>query len=209
MKGKFITLEGIEGAGKSTAIVILNKLLNQKNISFINTREPGGGPNGKKIRDLLLDSKNNINSSTELLLMFADRADHVESLIIPNLQAGIWVISDRYVDSSIAYQGGGRGLNQNMIDNLAKSMSFPVPDLTLLFDLSVDIALERATNRSELDRFEVEDYDFHQRIRSTYLDLAINNKARIKIIDSSKDKKKVQELCSNELLKFLSDEGYN
>ena len=136
MKGKFITLEGIEGAGKSTAIVILNKLLNQKNISFINTREPGGGPNGKKIRDLLLDSKNNINSSTELLLMFADRADHVESLIIPNLQAGIWVISDRYVDSSIAYQGGGRGLNQNMIDNLAKSMSFPVPDLTLLFDLS-------------------------------------------------------------------------
>ena len=209
MKGKFITLEGIEGAGKSTAIVILNKLLNQKNISFINTREPGGGPNGKKIRDLLLDSKNNINSSTELLLMFADRADHVESLIIPNLQAGIWVISDRYVDSSIAYQGGGRGLNQNMIDNLAKSMSFPVPDLTLLFDLSVDIALERAANRSELDRFEVEDYDFHQRIRSTYLDLAINNKARIKIIDSSKDKKKVQELCSNELLKFLSDEGYN
>ena len=209
MKGKFITLEGIEGAGKSTAIVILNKLLNQKNISFINTREPGGGPNGKKIRDLLLDSKNNINSSTELLLMFADRSDHVESLIIPNLQAGIWVISDRYVDSSIAYQGGGRGLNQNMIDNLAKSMSFPVPDLTLLFDLSVDIALERAANRSELDRFEVEDYDFHQRIRSTYLDLAINNKTRIKIIDSSKDKKKVQELCSNELLKFLSDEGYN
>ena len=204
MRGKFITLEGIEGSGKSTNLEVIKNLLDNNNIKYIVTREPGGGPLGPHLRELLLDKDNSISPSVEMLLMMADRKDHVDNLIEPNLTKGNWVISDRYLDSTIAYQGGGRQLNLNLITALSEELKLPTPDLTLLFDLSVDLALERAKKRSELDRFEREPKDFHSRIRNSYLEQAsINN--RTKIIDSSKDIKSVSMQVENYILQFLNE----
>ena len=204
MKAKFISLEGIEGAGKSTAVEAVNNILKIKNIPYINTREPGGGPNGGPIRNILLESNDNISSISELLLMFADRVDHVEKVIIPNLDKGVWVISDRYIDSSLAYQGGGRGIDVKIINALISNLNLPQPDLTLLFDLPVQMALTRAKNRGALDRFEREDFSFHERVRTSYLNLAQLSKNRIKIVDSSKEKKAVEDICVKFLLDFLA-----
>tara|TARA_B100000686_G_C16767856_1_gene963036 strand:- start:656 stop:1270 length:615 start_codon:yes stop_codon:yes gene_type:complete len=204
MRGKFITLEGIEGSGKSTNLEVIKNLLDNNNIKYIVTREPGGGPLGPHLRELLLDKDNSISPSVEMLLMMADRKDHVDNLIEPNLTKGNWVISDRYLDSTIAYQGGGRQLNLNLITALSEELKLPTPDLTLLFDLSVDLALERAKKRSELDRFEREPKEFHSRIRNSYLEQAsINN--RTKIIDSSKDIKSVSMQVENYILQFLNE----
>ena len=204
MRGKFITLEGIEGSGKSTNLEVIKNLLDNNNIKYIVTREPGGGPLGPHLRELLLNKDNSISPSVEMLLMMADRKDHVDNLIEPNLTKGTWVISDRYLDSTIAYQGGGRQLNLNLITALSEELKLPTPDLTLLFDLSVDLALERAKKRSELDRFEREPKEFHSRIRHSYLEQAsINN--RIKIIDSSKDIKSVSMQVENYILQFLNE----
>mgnify|MGYP005831315333 CR=1 FL=1 len=204
MRGKFITLEGIEGSGKSTNLEVIKNLLDNNNINYIVTREPGGGPLGPHLRELLLNKDNSISPSVEMLLMMADRKDHVDNLIEPNLTKGTWVISDRYLDSTIAYQGGGRQLNLNLITALSEELKLPTPDLTLLFDLSVDLALERAKKRSELDRFEREPKEFHSRIRHSYLEQAsINN--RIKIIDSSKDIKSVSMQVENYILQFLNE----
>jgi len=204
MRGKFITLEGIEGSGKSTNLEVIKNLLDNNNIKYIVTREPGGGPLGPHLRELLLNKDNSISPSVEMLLMMADRKDHVDNLIEPNLTKGNWVISDRYLDSTIAYQGGGRQLNLNLITALSEELKLPTPDLTLLFDLSVDLALERAKKRSELDRFEREPKEFHSRIRHSYLEQAsINN--RIKIIDSSKDIKSVSMQVEIYILQFLNE----
>jgi len=204
MRGKFITLEGIEGSGKSTNLEVIKNLLDNNNINYIVTREPGGGPLGPHLRELLLNKDNSISPSVEMLLMMADRKDHVDNLIEPNLTKGTWVISDRYLDSTIAYQGGGRQLNLNLITALSEELKLPTPDLTLLFDLSVDLALERAKKRSELDRFEREPKEFHSRIRHSYLEQAsINN--RIKIIDSSKDIKSVSMQVEIYILQFLNE----
>ena len=119
--------------------------------------------------------------------MLADRKDHVEKVILPNLKTGNWVISDRFMDSSIAYQGGGRKLDKKMIDSFSKNLSLPNPDLTLLFDVPVEISLSRVKARGELDRFEQEKLDFHNRIREAYLELAKQNVNRIQIIDSSRE----------------------
>ena len=204
MRGKFITLEGIEGSGKSTNLEVIKNLLDNNNIKYIVTREPGGGPLGPHLRELLLNKDNSISPSVEMLLMMADRKDHVDNLIEPNLTKGNWVISDRYLDSTIAYQGGGRQLNLNLITALSEELKLPTPDLTLLFDLSVDLALERAKKRSELDRFEREPKEFHSRIRHSYLEQAsINN--RTKIIDSSKDIKSVSMQVEIYILQFLNE----
>ena len=203
MQGKFITLEGIEGSGKSTNLVTIKSILDQYKIDYVLTREPGGGPLGPHLRKLLLDKDQSISPSVEMLLMMADRRDHVDNLINPNLDKGIWVISDRYLDSTIAYQGGGRQLDINLITSLSVSLKLPTPDLTLLFDLPVDVALERAKERSELDRFEREPKDFHSRIRESYLELASTNR-RIKTIDSSKDFESVSMQVKNYLTEFLN-----
>tara|TARA_B110000014_G_scaffold155520_1_gene109135 strand:+ start:9771 stop:10382 length:612 start_codon:yes stop_codon:yes gene_type:complete len=203
MDAKFITLEGIEGSGKSTAITYIKQVLNNNNIPFIATREPGGGPNGSNIRDVLLHRDNKITPITELLLMLADRVDHVENVINPNLNKGIWVISDRYLDSTICYQGGGRGISQDIIMSIASRLDLPTPDLTLLFDLSVDEALKRVRSRGGLDRFEQESKDFHQRIRLDYQRIARENKDRIRIIDSSKEKADVQEVVSKLIFELV------
>ncbi|MDG2061474.1 MAG: dTMP kinase [SAR86 cluster bacterium] len=203
MDAKFITLEGIEGSGKSTAITYIKQVLNNNNIPFIATREPGGGPNGSNIRDVLLHRDNKITPITELLLMLADRVDHVENVINPNLNKGIWVISDRYLDSTICYQGGGRGISQDIIMSITSRLDLPTPDLTLLFDLSVDEALKRVRSRGGLDRFEQESKDFHQRIRLDYQRIARENKDRIRIIDSSKEQADVQEVVSKLIFELV------
>ena len=203
MQGKFITLEGIEGSGKSTNLVTIKSILDQYKIDYVLTREPGGGPLGPHLRELLLDKDQSISPSVEMLLMMADRRDHVDNLINPNLDKGIWVISDRYLDSTIAYQGGGRQLDIDLITSLSASLKLPTPDFTLLFDLPVDVALERAKERSELDRFEREPQDFHSRIRESYLELASTNH-RIKTIDSSKDFESVSLQVENYLTEFLN-----
>ena len=203
MQGKFITLEGIEGSGKSTNLLTIESILDQYKIDYVLTREPGGGPLGPYLRKLLLDKDQSISPSVEMLLMMADRKDHVDNLINPNLDKGIWVISDRYLDSTIAYQGGGRQLDIDLISSLSASLKLPTPDFTLLFDLPVDVALERAKERSELDRFEREPLDFHSRIRESYLELASTNH-RIKTIDSSKDFESVSLQVENYLTEFLN-----
>ena len=204
MRGKFITLEGIEGSGKSTSLDTISKNLETLNIEFIITKEPGGGPLGKDLRKMLLDKKTSISSEVELLLMMADRKNHIENIVEPNLEKGIWVISDRYLDSSYAYQGGGRQIDVSKIDLLTELLKLPIPGLTLLFDLSPEIALQRAKNRSELDRFESEPIDFHQRIRETYLTLANDNIERYIVIDASKDIQNVKDQVQKKLNQFIN-----
>jgi dTMP kinase len=204
MRGKFITLEGIEGSGKSTSLDTISQSLETLNIEFIVTKEPGGGPLGKDLRKMLLDKRTSISSEVELLLMMADRKNHIDNIVEPSLEKGIWVISDRYLDSSYAYQGGGRQINVSKIDLLTELLKFPIPDLTLLFDLSPEIALQRAKNRSELDRFESEPMDFHQRIREAYLTLANDNIERYIVIDASKDIQNVKDQVQKQLNKFIN-----
>ena len=187
MEAKFITLEGIEGSGKTSSIKSITDLLDKKNISYVVTREPGGSSIGSELRSILLDINTEISSEVELMLMLADRKDHVEKVILPNLEAGNWVISDRFMDSSIAYQGGGRELDKEMINVFSKNLNLPIPDLTLLFDVPVKISLSRVKARGELDRFEQEELAFHNRIREAYLELAKENISRIQIIDSSQE----------------------
>ena len=185
METKFITLEGIEGSGKTSSIKSITNLLDNKGISYVVTREPGGSSIGSELRSILLDPQTNISSEVELMLMLADRKDHVEQVILPNLKTGNWVISDRFMDSSFAYQGGGRKLDTKMINSFSRNLNLPIPDLTLLFDVPVEISLSRVKARGELDRFEQEEIDFHNRIREAYLELAEQNVNRIQIIDSS------------------------
>ena len=185
METKFITLEGIEGSGKTSSIKSITNLLDEKGISYVVTREPGGSSIGSELRSILLDPQTNISSEVELMLMLADRKDHVEQVILPNLKTGNWVISDRFMDSSFAYQGGGRKLDTKMINSFSRNLNLPIPDLTLLFDVPVEISLSRVKARGELDRFEQEEIDFHNRIREAYLELAEQNVNRIQIIDSS------------------------
>ena len=203
MRGKFITLEGIEGSGKSTSLDTISKILETLDIEFIITKEPGGGPLGKDLRKILLDKKTSISPEVELLLMMADRKNHIDNIVEPSLEKGVWVISDRYLDSSYAYQGGGRQIDTSKIDLLTELLKLPTPDLTILFDLSPEIALQRAKNRSELDRFESEPIDFHQRIREAYLNLANDNVERYVVIDAAKDIQKVKDQVQKKVNQFI------
>ena len=205
MKGKFITLEGIEGSGKSTSLKDIANTLDQKLIDYVITKEPGSGPLGKDLRSLLLSNDNKISGEVELLLMMADRKNHLDSLVIPNLNNGNWVISDRYLDSTYAYQGGGRNMDFALIDELSKSLNLPVPDLTILFDLPVQIALERAKKRANLDRFEKEPIDFHNRIRNVYKSRAVEDPNRIKIVDSSVSFQEVTDQVVYIVSQFLNE----
>ena len=205
MKAKFITLEGIEGSGKTSSIKSITDLLDKKNISYIVTREPGGSSIGKELRAILLDPNTKISPEVELMLMLSDRKDHVEKIILPNLEKGNWVVSDRFMDSSIAYQGGGRQLDKNLIISLTEHLNLPQPDLTLLFDLPVEISLSRVRARGELDRFEKEELEFHKRIRNTYLDLAKNNSNRIEIVDSSQNIESMLNNVKQAIEKLLNE----
>ena len=202
-EARFISLEGIEGSGKTTSLQTINKILDKQSIEHINTREPGGSSIGNELRELLLNKKTTISSEVELLLMLSDRKDHVDKVIKPNLNKGTWVVTDRFMDSTMAYQGGGRGLEISKIELIAGALELPVPTLTLLFDLPVNLAFQRIADRENLDRFESEPIDFHNKIREAYLRLAEKNKDRIVVIDSSKSLKEVSAQIKKEVNKIL------
>lgn len=194
MSGKFITIEGAEGVGKTTNIDFIKQLLTQANIDFIATREPGGTPLAENIRELLLDAKQtSMSDDTELLLMFAARSQHLHELIKPALANNQWVLCDRFTDATYAYQGGGRGIDITRISKLEDWVQGALrPDLTLLLDVPVELGLERAANRSEPDRFEQEKIEFFHRVRDTYLQRAHAEPARYRIIDASLELTAVQ-----------------
>ncbi|MDH5444642.1 MAG: dTMP kinase [Gammaproteobacteria bacterium] len=186
-RGKFITIEGVEGVGKTTSIAFIEDYFKQLSQDILLTREPGGTPLAEKIRDLLLDARQtSITDNTELLLMFAARAQHLEEKIVPALEAGHWVICDRFTDATYAYQGGGRGIEISRIASLEEWVQGALrPDLTLLLDLPVDEGLKRAGERSTPDRFEQEKQAFFERVRETYLGMARAEPQRYRVIDAS------------------------
>lgn len=187
MKGRFITLEGVEGVGKSTNLAYVRSRLESAGVSVIETREPGGTAMAEEIRALLLKSRDeSVSEMAELLLMFAARAQHLHALIQPSLDAGHWILCDRFTDATYAYQGGGRGLSMEWIATLESMVQQQLrPDLTLLLDLPVEVGLERARQRSALDRFEAEKKSFFEHVRRVYLQRAAHEPNRFAIIDAS------------------------
>ncbi len=185
MRGKFITLEGIDGAGKSSHVEWLAEWLRSKGLSVQLTREPGGTELGEKLRELLL--KEPMHLETETLLMFASRREHLARLIEPALARGEWVICDRFSDATWAYQGGGRGLDKNKFLALEHWVHEHLqPDLTLLFDLPLEVARERIVRANRvLDKFEQERADFHERVRQAYLERVHVHPSRMRVIDAN------------------------
>ena len=186
--GKFITVEGIEGVGKSTNIDVLVKCIEQDGHKVLTTREPGGTPFAEDIRDILMNRGDEpVPEIAELLLMFAARSFNVNNVILPALEAGTWVVSDRFTDSSRAYQGGGRGIPMETIDRIADWVHGETwPDLTILLDAPVEIGMERAGKRSKPDRIEQERHDFFERVRECYLQIAANEPERVVVIDTTR-----------------------
>ncbi|MEA3302459.1 MAG: dTMP kinase [Pseudomonadota bacterium] len=203
--GSFITFEGIEGAGKSCNISHAGMLLENSAKQVMLTREPGGTPLGESLRELLLGHKHDdISSTAELLLMFAARAQHLQSKILPALERGEWVICDRFTDATYAYQGGGRNLDTAAIAALESLVQGERrPDLTILLDLPVSMGLERAGKRSAPDRFEREKHDFFERVRSAYLQIAERDPQRVKVVDASVPLQQVQQQIERVLSAFL------
>lgn len=193
-KGRFITLEGGEGVGKTTNLLFLDQLLTAQGISVVKTREPGGTVLAEKIRQLLLETHDEaVDSMTELLMMFAARAQHIRHVIKPALVQGDWVLCDRFTDATYAYQGGGRGMAMDKIAWLERAVQGDLkPDLTLLLDAPVQIGMVRAKGRGELDRFEQERYDFFKKVRQAYLNLAQQQPERFAVIDASQPLDEVQ-----------------
>lgn len=191
--GKFITLEGVDGAGKSTHLSWLVSYLRENGHVVVQTREPGGTPLGEKLRELLLHEP--MHLETEALLMFAARREHLERVIRPAIARGDWVVCDRFTDASFAYQGGGRGLAIDKLVQLERWVQDGFqPDLTLLFDLPIDIAAQRMHSAArQLDRFEQEQADFHERVRAAYLSRATQMPARVKVIDSRQTVEDIQK----------------
>ena len=194
-KGFFITLEGIEGAGKSTMVSFIEDFLTKEGHDVIKTREPGGTKIGEQIRTILLKNENNnLTVDTELLLMFAARAQHIKEIITPALSSEKTILCDRFIDASYAYQGGGRGIDTSRINLLEKWMqSNLTPDLTLLFDLDVSIGMARSQKRSVPDRFEQEKNIFFEKVRACYLKRAENEPDRFRIINSGLPLQKVED----------------
>jgi dTMP kinase len=183
--GKFITFEGVDGAGKSTHIAAFADALRGHGKNVITTREPGGTALGEKLRELLLHEP--MHLETEALLMFAARREHLAQVIVPSLARGDWVISDRFTDATFAYQGGGRGLSIDKLTQLEQWVHGDMqPDLTLLFDVPLEVARERLQKTRDLDKFEQEQEDFFVRVRQVYLQRAAQFPKRIRVIDSTK-----------------------
>ena len=193
-RGKFITVEGIEGVGKSTNIDYLVQLLEAHGLEVISTREPGGTPLAERIRELLLShSEEVLDDTAELLLFFAARSLHVRNLIKPALQRGCWVVCDRFTDASRAYQGSARGQGRQRVDLLADWVHGDLtPDLTVLLDAPASVGMERAGRRGTADRLESEQLAFFERARQTYLDLAAAEPERFAVIDARRELAAVQ-----------------
>ena len=201
----FISFEGIEGSGKSTLLRNLQKYYLKKDLEILFTKEPGGTDLGKDIRDILLNPTSLISSEAELLLLMADRIEHVKTKINPNLKKNKIIFCDRYIDSTIAYQGKGRNLSEDKIKELINILNLPIPDLTILLDLPVEVGLLRANKRNELDRFEKEDINFHKSIRKSYLDMQKKEPKRIFLFDSSISENKLFENVLNFIEKKIHE----
>lgn len=204
-KGKFITVEGGEGVGKTTNLNYVQAFLEKAGKPVCVTREPGGTELSEAIRKLLLDPANKgMGDDTELLLMFAARAEHLAKLIKPSLASGTWVLCDRFTDATYAYQGGGRGLSVDRIQQLEHWVQGELrPDLTLLLDIPVELGLQRANDRGSLDRFERESVAFFERVRASYLDQAKAEPDRYRVIDASRSLENVQAQIGQALQAFI------
>lgn len=203
--GQFITIEGTEGVGKSTNMAFIEDWLKKAGKELVITREPGGTVLGEKLRTVLLDAKEqSMADDTELLLMFAARAQHLHEVIKPALASGKWVLCDRFTDATYAYQGGGRGIEMSRIEQLEQWVQGDLrPDLTLIFDLPVNVGLERAGKRSAPDRFELEKHDFFNKVRDTYLSRAAAQPGRYQVIDASPSINDVQQSIQSVLEKMV------
>ena len=201
--GKFITLEGVDGAGKTSHIEFIKEYLKNLKLNFIMTREPGGTELGEKLREILLHDE--MTPKTETILMFAARNEHIEKVIRPGLTSGAIVISDRFTDASYAYQSGGKGVEDEEIDVLKDLVQKNLqPDLTFLFDLPVEVSIKRLKKTRKLDKFEKEEKDFHENVRKKYLMIAKNNPKRFSVLNSEKSIDEIQsqiKIKLDELLK--------
>jgi dTMP kinase len=204
-RGKFITVEGIEGVGKSTNIDVLKNAIESRGLKVLTSREPGGTPMAEKIRDILFEHGDEpMPGNAEMLLMFASRALHVDNLIRPALADGTWVICDRFTDSSRAYQGAGRGIGQDNINTLAEWVHPDLqPDLTILLDAPVETGMGRAEERGEPDRIEMERHDFFSRARDCFLALAEAEPERFVVIDATADIDTVRQAVAAEVNQLL------
>ena len=205
-RGQFITFEGTEGVGKSTQLTNAASTLDQLGLDYIVTREPGGTPMAEAIRELLLAPRDEpVNEITELLLMFAARAQHLHTRILPALERGQWVLCDRFTDATFAYQGGGRGVPEERIALLETLVQGDIrPDRVIVLDAPVDTGMARARKRGELDRFEQEDLDFFQRIRDAYLARATAQPARYHVIDAARPLSEVSDQVSGLLNRWAN-----
>lgn len=205
-RARFITVEGIEGAGKSTNVAFVGRLLAAAGRQVVQTREPGGTPLGEELRSLLLGHRHDgMAEDTELLLMFAARAEHLSRVIRPALAAGRWVLCDRFTDATFAYQGGGRGVARERIAALAQWVQGDLrPDLTLLFDVPAELGLRRAGQRSDPDRFERQQLPFFAAVRNAYLAIARAEPVRVKVIDASASLDEVQQQIRAVIESFLA-----
>ncbi len=193
-RGKFLTIEGTEGVGKSTNLAFVRDWLTARGLEVIVTREPGGTPLAEEVRGLLLSKRDEpVDETAELLLVFAARAQHLAQVIKPALARGAWVLSDRFTDATYAYQGGGRGLSKAVIEQLEQLVQGDLrPDLTLILDIDVELGLNRARQRGELDRFESETIGFFERVRAAYRQRAHVAPERYALVDAGKTLPEVQ-----------------
>ena len=213
MTGTFITFEGIDGSGKSTQLRLLNNFLTANGLNALLTREPGGTQLGLRLRAALLDAEEEVDPLTELLVFAADRAQHVRRKLRPALNAGRVVISDRYADATVAYQGAGRGFPPELISEIVQLATEGLrPDLTLLFDVSVSESTARTTRRSSAknkrDRLDIEHADFHTRVREAYLEIAAAEAERVKIIDMGGPVENTHQLVKSVIVPFLQQRGH-
>jgi len=210
IKGRFITIEGVEGAGKSSVTCYIQHLLENAEIPCVITREPGGTPIAEAVRKILLTQHDEMMSpDTELLLMFAGRAQHISQVILPALQRGQWVVCDRFTDASFAYQGGGRGIPLSHIRELASWVQGDLePDMTLLMDLPVEVGFSRLTRRGTKDRIESEGKDFFERVRERYLIRAKKFPDRFHIINAEQDFEFVKEEVVKILKPLMSETSH-
>ena len=204
--GLFITVEGVEGAGKSTQLSLILKKLESAGIEIISTREPGGTPFAESVRELLLANREEqVDQITEMLLMFAARSQHLSQLIKPAIAEGKWVVCDRFTDATYAYQGGGRNLGFELVSQLEQLVQGDFrPDKTFYLDLPVEQGMQRVVARGKKDRFEREELEFFEKVRSAYLRLVESNPERYVVIDASQSVEAVQEDLSLALDRLIS-----